>query len=145
MHSLFEEQIIQDSFKLNADLERTSEVSAEAMDYLPTWGQYSVGPESYLKTLSKIKQAVKIPVFGSLNGVTTGGWVEYAQKIQEAGADAFELNMYYLATDPDLTSTKLEEDLHRAGARYPQTGEHPIGHQAQPVRYGAAQLCSPVG
>jgi dihydroorotate dehydrogenase (fumarate) len=109
MHSLFEEQIIQESFKLNADLERMSEVSAEAMDYLPTWGQYSVGPDSYLKTLSKIKQAVKIPVFGSLNGVSTGGWVEYAQKIQDAGADALELNIYFLATDPEMTSSKLEE------------------------------------
>jgi len=109
MHSLFEEQIIQESFKLNADLERMSEVSAEAMDYLPTWGQYSIGSDSYLKTLSKIKQAVKIPVFGSLNGVSTGGWVEYAQKIQDAGADALELNIYFLATDLEMTSSKLEE------------------------------------
>jgi len=110
MHSLFEEQIIQESFKLHADLERTSAVSAEAMDYLPTWGQYSIGPETYLKTLGKIKQAVQIPVFGSLNGISTGGWVEYAQKIQDAGADALELNIYFMATDPDMTSAKLEED-----------------------------------
>ncbi len=109
MHSLFEEQIIQDSFKLHADLERTSEVSAEAMDYLPTWGQYSVGPESYLNTLSKIRREVKIPVFGSLNGISTGGWVEYAQRIQDAGADALELNIYFLATDPNLTGMELEE------------------------------------
>jgi dihydroorotate dehydrogenase (fumarate) len=109
MHSLFEEQIARESFKLHADLERTASVSAEAMDYLPTWGQYSVGPESYLKTLSKIKQMVKIPVFGSLNGVSSGGWVDYAQKIQDAGADALELNIYFLPTDPDMTSAKLEE------------------------------------
>jgi dihydroorotate dehydrogenase (fumarate) len=108
MHSLFEEQIIRDSFKLNADLERVAVLSAEALDGLPTWGQYSVGPESYLNALTKIKQAVKIPVFGSLNGISTGGWVEYAQKIQDAGADALELNIYFLATDPDMTSTELE-------------------------------------
>ena len=109
MHSLFEEQIIREGFKLNADLERTTSVSAEAMDYLPTWGQYSVGPESYLKTLGEIKQMVKVPVFGSLNGVSSGGWVDYAQKIQDAGADALELNIYFLPTDPDMTSAKLEE------------------------------------
>jgi len=109
MHSLFEEQIIQESFKLNADLERTSEVSAEAMDYLPTWGQYSVGPESYLKTLSKIKQAVKIPVFGSLNGVSTGGWIRYAKEMEQAGADALELNIFFVANDPQLSSEQVEE------------------------------------
>ena len=57
-----------------------------------------------MKTLRKIKQAVNIPVIGSLNGVSTGGWIEYAQKIEEAGADALELNLYYLATDLELTS-----------------------------------------
>ncbi len=108
MHSLFEEQIIHESLKLHEDLSRGAEAFAEAMDYLPTYGQYSVGPETYLETLRKIKRSVNIPVFGSLNGVSTGGWIEYAQKIQDAGADALELNIYYLATDPDLTSSELE-------------------------------------
>ena len=109
MHSLFEEQIIHESLKLHEDLSRGSESFAEALDYLPTYGQYSVGPETYLETLRKIKRSVNIPVFGSLNGVSTGGWIDYAQKIQDAGADALELNIYYLATDPDLTSSELEE------------------------------------
>lgn len=109
LHSLFEEQIIHESLKLHEDLTRGTEAFAEAMDYLPTYGQYSVGPETYLETLRKIKRAVNIPVFGSLNGVSTGGWIDYAQKIQDAGADALELNLYYLATDPDLTSSELED------------------------------------
>lgn len=109
MHSLFEEQIIQESLKLHEDLTRGAESFYEALDYLPNYGQYSIGPETYLQTLEKIKQAVKIPVFGSLNGVSTGGWVKYAQKIQDAGADGLELNIYYLATDPDLRSGELEE------------------------------------
>jgi dihydroorotate dehydrogenase (fumarate) len=109
MNSLFEEQIIHESLKLHNDLIRGTESYAEALTYLPDYGQYSIGPETYLNTLRKMKQAVSIPVLGSLNGVSTGGWIDYAQKIQDAGADALELNIYYLATDPDLTAVELEE------------------------------------
>jgi dihydroorotate dehydrogenase (fumarate) len=109
MHSLFEEQIIQESLKRHADLDRGTNQFYEALDYLPTYGQYSVGPETYLDALSKIKRSVNIPVLASLNGVSTGGWIEYAKKIQETGADGLELNIYYLATDTDLTSSELEE------------------------------------
>lgn len=109
MYSLFEEQIIHESLRLHRDLERGAESYAEALDYLPEIGQYSIGPDAYINHLRKAKQAVNIPVIGSLNGVSTGGWIEYAQKIEEAGADALELNLYYLATDPDLTSAELEE------------------------------------
>lgn len=108
LYSLFEEQIIQDSLKLHEDLERGAGQFVEAYDYLPTYGQYSIGPETYINHLSALKDAVEIPVIGSLNGVSTGGWIEYAQKMETAGADALELNLYYLATDPDLTSTELE-------------------------------------
>jgi dihydroorotate dehydrogenase (fumarate) len=109
MHSLFEEQIIQESLKLHEDLERGTESYAEAITYLPTFGQYSIGPGTYLGILKKVKQAVKIPVLGSLNGISAGGWIEYAQKIEDAGADALELNIYYLATNPAQTSAELED------------------------------------
>lgn len=108
MYSLFEEQIIQESLKLHRDLTRGTESYAEAISYLPDYGTYSIGPESYLEHLNKIKSAVNIPVIGSLNGVSTGGWVEYARKIEQAGADALELNLYFLATDPELSSAELE-------------------------------------
>lgn len=108
MYSLFEEQIIQESLKLHRDLTRGTESYAEAISYLPDYGTYSIGPESYLEHLNKLKSAVNIPVIGSLNGVSTGGWVEYARKIEQAGADALELNLYYLATDPELPSAELE-------------------------------------
>jgi dihydroorotate dehydrogenase (fumarate) len=108
MYSLFEEQIIQESLKLHRDLTRGTESYAEAISYLPDYGTYSIGPQSYLEHLNKIKSAVSIPVIGSLNGVSTGGWVEYARKIEQAGADALELNLYYLATDPELSSAELE-------------------------------------
>jgi len=110
MHSLFEEQIIRDSLKLDEDLSRGTESFAEALTYLPTFGQYTIGPETYLETLKNIKRAVNLPVMGSLNGASTGGWIEYAQKIEDAGADALELNIYYLATDPDQTSSELENE-----------------------------------
>lgn len=108
MYSLFEEQIIQESLKLDDDLSRGAHAFAEAMQYLPDYGMYSVGPDRYLKQVRKIKDAVGIPVIGSLNGVSTGGWIEYAQKIEQAGADALELNLYELATDPNLTGQELE-------------------------------------
>jgi len=109
MYSLFEEQIIQEGLKLDRDLSRGVESYAEALSYLPDYGLYSIGPEKYLDHLSKVKQMVKIPVIGSLNGVSTGGWVDYAKKIEQAGADALELNLYDLATDPNLTSAQLED------------------------------------
>ncbi len=109
MYSLFEEQIIQESLKLDSDLSRGTYSYAEALDYLPDYGMYSIGPEGYIDQLRKTKQEVHIPVIGSLNGISTGGWVDYAQKIEQAGADALELNLYDLATDIDLTSSELEE------------------------------------
>lgn len=113
MYSLFEEQILRDSYKIDADLDRGVESFPEALTYLPDYGQYSIGPETYLRHLRNLKSALSIPVIGSLNGVTDGGWVEYAQKIQDAGADALELNLYNLATDPEITCADLEaEYLH---------------------------------
>lgn len=109
MYSLFEEQIIQESLKLDRDLSRGAEAFYEATTFLPDYGTYSIGPETYLENLSRLKQAVDIPVIGSLNGVSDGGWVEYAKKIETAGADALELNLYTLPTNPDVTSAELED------------------------------------
>jgi dihydroorotate dehydrogenase (fumarate) len=108
MHSLFEEQIIREGHKLHEDIESTLFVHPESLDFFPDYGQYSIGPEKYLEHLKKVKEAVDIPVIGSLNGISTGGWIEYAQKIEEAGADALELNIYYLPTDVEISSAELE-------------------------------------
>ncbi len=110
MYSLFEEQINHDSFELDHYLERGTYSFAEAMSYLPDIGNYNLGPEPYLEHLHKIKQKVSIPVIGSLNGISSGGWIDYAHRIEDAGADALELNIYYLPTDPDLTAAELEDD-----------------------------------
>jgi dihydroorotate dehydrogenase (fumarate) len=108
MYSLFEEQIIREGLKLHEDLSRGAYSNSEALTYIPEIGQYSIGPETYLEQLRKVKQAVGVPVIGSLNGVSSGGWIDYARKIEDAGADALELNLYYLATDAGMTSAELE-------------------------------------
>ncbi len=100
MYSLFEEQIIHESLELDHFLFYGSEISAEIDSFYPKSGKYTLKAEAYIETLKKIKQAVNIPVIGSLNGVSTGGWIKYARKIEDAGADALELNLYYLPTDP---------------------------------------------
>lgn len=110
MYSLFEEQIIHDSLELDHYLTRGTNSFAEALTYLPDLGTYNMGPERYLDHLSGLKKAVSIPVIGSLNGVSKGGWVRYARLMQDAGADAVELNMYYLSADPDLTGQELEDN-----------------------------------
>jgi dihydroorotate dehydrogenase (fumarate) len=110
MYSLFEEQIIHESLELDHFLNQGTESFAESLTYFPNVGRYSLAPEKYIRTLEKTKRAVNIPVMGSLNGVSTGGWIEYARKIQDAGADGLELNLYYLPTDPNLTSSQLEDN-----------------------------------
>lgn len=109
MYSLFEEQIIQHSLEIDRLLSYGADSFAEALSYLPDHGTYSVGPERYLEQVRKLKRNLDIPVIGSLNGVSAGGWVEYARLIEDAGADALELNIYYVPTDPNLTSSELEQ------------------------------------
>ncbi|MEI6044122.1 MAG: dihydroorotate dehydrogenase-like protein [Chloroflexota bacterium] len=108
MYSLFEEQITHESRELDHFLSNETEHYAEALSYFPDLDFYNLEPEVYLEHLHKVKQAVNIPVIGSLNGISTGGWIEYARRIEEAGADALELNIYYIPTDPNLSSTELE-------------------------------------
>ena len=110
MYSLFEEQIIHESLELDHYLTRGTHAFAEAMTYLPDLGTYNIGPEKYVGHISALKKAVSIPVIASLNGVSKGGWVRYARLMQDAGADALELNMYYLPADPGLTGQELEDN-----------------------------------
>lgn len=109
MYSLFEEQIIHESLELDHFLSRGTDSFAEALTYLPDGGMYGVSPEKYLNHVSGLKKAVNIPVIGSLNGVSKGGWTRYAKRIEDAGADALELNLYYLVADPAMTSQQVED------------------------------------
>ena len=109
LHSLFEEQIMFESNHLDRFLTHGTESFAESLSYFPDLGNYKLGPDGYLDHVRRAKAAVGIPVIGSLNGVSTGGWIRYAKMIQEAGADALELNVYYIPTDPEMTSTQVEQ------------------------------------
>jgi dihydroorotate dehydrogenase (fumarate) len=108
--SLFEEQVVRTSLELDYFLSKGTDSFAEALTFLPEVGRYSIGPEAYVDRIKALKKAVHIPVFGSLNGVSSGGWIDYAHKIEEAGADALELNLYYLPTNSDLTSINIEDN-----------------------------------
>lgn len=107
MHSLFEEQILEEQFaRLHLDVH--AESSAEARSYFPRAHDYALGPGQYLEQIARIKAAVRLPVIASLNGTTTGGWIEYARRIEEAGADALELNVYHVSADPNETAAAVE-------------------------------------
>jgi dihydroorotate dehydrogenase (fumarate) len=111
MHSLFEEQITAEQLATISSIETHEESFAEALSYFPRLDQYALGPEQYLERIRHIKESAAVPVIGSLNGVTPAGWLEYARLIQQAGADALELNVYFLATDPHDTAESVERRL----------------------------------
>jgi dihydroorotate dehydrogenase (fumarate) len=132
MYSLFEEQIIREGLALHSALEEGAESFAEALTYLPHYGRYSVGADSYLDHLRKVKSAVDIPVIGSLNGFTGGGWIDYASKIEQAGADALELNLYVLPTNPDVSSMELEDSYAKLVREIRSTIQIPIALKLSP-------------
>jgi dihydroorotate dehydrogenase (fumarate) len=109
MHSLFEEQIDIESEELNRWLEYGSESFAESLHYLPDLENYNHGPEAYLEHLAKVKKAVEIPIIASLNGSSMGGWTRYAKMMEEAGADALELNTYHVAANAELPGPEVEQ------------------------------------
>jgi dihydroorotate dehydrogenase (fumarate) len=108
LFSLFEEEILHETRELDHYLTYGTESYAEAINYLPASNEFYLGPEEYLEHIRKAKAAVKIPIIGSLNGVSPGGWINYARKIESAGADAIELNLYYIPTDPALAGDDVE-------------------------------------
>lgn len=109
LHSLFEEQIRFEAEELHHYTTQGTESYAESTSYFPEPADYRLGPEEYLDHIRKTKQTVGIPIIASLNGSTTGGWTDYAQKMQQAGADALELNIYYVATELDLSAQQVED------------------------------------
>ncbi|MCC6847197.1 MAG: dihydroorotate dehydrogenase-like protein [Deltaproteobacteria bacterium] len=108
LSSLFEEQLEIESHDLDRHLTRGTESYAEALSYFPAAEAYRLGPDAYLDHVARVKAAVDVPVIGSLNGVSSGGWVQYARLIEEAGADALELNVYFIPTDPEVDGSAVE-------------------------------------
>lgn len=109
MYSLFEEQIAHESEELDHYLSYGTNSYAEALTYFPSPEEYHLEPDEYMKHLRRAKESLGIPIIGSLNGITAGGWLHYAKLMQEAGADALELNVYYIPADPELPATDVED------------------------------------
>ena len=109
MYSLFEEQITFDSLYVDHYLRSNADSFAESLSYFPEMDQYNVWPDEYLKLIRRAKETVDIPIIGSLNGVSMGGWTNYASLIEDAGADALELNIYYVPTSLEITGREVED------------------------------------
>jgi dihydroorotate dehydrogenase (fumarate) len=108
LHSLFEEQVTIEEERLNDFLLTGTEHYAEALTYFPSVDSFRFAPDEYVEYIRKVKDSVAIPVMGSLNGTSKGGWIRYAKEIEQAGADAIELNIYLLPTDPGMTGAEVE-------------------------------------
>ncbi|HVQ36270.1 MAG TPA: hypothetical protein VMS31_01970, partial [Pyrinomonadaceae bacterium] len=108
MYSLFEEQITFDGFYVDHYLTSGIDSFAESLSYLPEMHSYNVSPDEYMNLIRRAKEAVDIPIIGSLNGISAGGWTDYAVLMEEAGADAIELNVYYIPTNADLNGNEVE-------------------------------------
>src|SRR5262249_24315501 len=132
MHSLFEEQVVREEAALTRAIETPKESFAEALSYFPEPNEFELGPEEYLEQLRRVKAAVGVPVIGSLNGTTEGGWLSYARLIAQAGADGLELNLYELATDPAEAGDEVERRQLR-GVRAVQEWVHiPVAVKLSP-------------
>ncbi|HXX64532.1 MAG TPA: dihydroorotate dehydrogenase-like protein [Bacteroidota bacterium] len=140
MYSLFEEQIAHESAELNHYLSYGTESFAEALTYFPEADDYNLGPEEYVEHLHKAKQSLGIPVIGSLNGISTGGWVKFAKRIAEAGADAIELNVYYIPTDPNLTGSDVEDRYLEVLRAVKETVKIPVAMKLSPFFSSMANM-----
>lgn len=132
MHSLFEEQLVAEQMAAHKHIDTFSGLNAEAGDWFPATSDFVLGPDQYLEQIRKIRAAVKVPVIGSLNGATPGGWIDYAKMIQQAGASALELNLYALPSDPSQDAHAIEQEQLFIIRRVKQAVTIPIGVKLSP-------------
>jgi dihydroorotate dehydrogenase (fumarate) len=140
MHSLFEEQLTLEKYELHHHLTYGTESFAESLTYFPEPTTFRVGPEEYLDHIRKAKEQVDIPIIGSLNGCSVGGWTNYAHLIQQAGASALELNIYYVPTDIDLTSHEIENTYIDILARVKAAVTIPVAVKLSPYFTNTANM-----
>jgi len=131
-HSIFEEQLTHEAVELSHNLDQGTESFAEALNYFPVAEDFKLGPEEYLSQIRKAKKAVNIPVIGSLNGHTMGGWTDYAKQIELAGADALELNIYFLATQLETTPDEVENNYEEIIKAVKSTVNIPVAVKLSP-------------
>jgi len=140
MYSLFEEQITFDSYYIDYHLTHAVDSYAESLSYFPEMQGYNVWPEEYMNLIRKAKQAVDIPIIGSLNGVSEGGWTDYAALMEDAGADAVELNVYYVATNPQISSIEVERIYLDILGAVKQTVSIPVAMKLSPYFTSTANM-----
>jgi dihydroorotate dehydrogenase (fumarate) len=140
LHSLFEEQINLESHELDRFLWDSADVSAESTSIFPDLANYNIGPDGYLEHIRKAKQAVGIPVIASLNGVSRGGWVSYAREMQQAGADAIELNVYFIPAEPESDAREIEKLYLDLVTEIRQTVTVPVAVKVGPYFSAFAQM-----
>ena len=140
MHSLFEEQIAMEQRATLHHIEVHAESFAEALSYFPNPEDYNLGPQEYLEQIRRIKAMVDLPVIASLNGATGRGWVDYAKLMEEAGANAIELNVYFLATDLDEPGTTLEERVVAIARSVKQAVRVPVAVKLSPYFSSVANV-----
>jgi dihydroorotate dehydrogenase (fumarate) len=138
--SLFEEQIDLESQAVHSDLSRGSESFAESLNYLPDLQNYNLGPQLYLELIHKAKLSVSIPVIASLNGASPGGWIRYAQLMEQAGATAIELNIYGFETDPHRTGAKVEQSCYELVKQIKGSVRIPVAVKLSPFYSAMANL-----
>lgn len=141
MHSLFEEQLRAEQFNRDHVLHAHSESNPEGLSLFPHAPNYPLGPDQYLEQLRKIKQAVDVPVIASLNGVTPSGWLEYAALIEQAGADALELNVYAIASDPKVRAVELESQTVEMVRAVKQHTSLPLAVKLSPFYTSLVNFC----
>ena len=140
MHSLFEEQLVLEARELNRHLTAGTESYAESLSYFPELSHFVVGPEEYLDHVRKAKRRVKVPIIASLNGCSSGGWTKYARNLQEAGADALELNIYFLAAKADTEGAAVEEEYIRILKAVKQNVDIPVAVKLSPFFSSMANM-----
>jgi dihydroorotate dehydrogenase (fumarate) len=138
--SLFEEQLALESLAVDSDLARGTESFPEAANFFPDLRTYNLGPDGYLELIRHAKEAVKIPVIASLNGVSSGGWLEYARLMEEAGADAIELNIYSIATDPAISGAEVEQGFIELVKQLKRTLRIPLAVKLSPFFSAPANI-----
>lgn len=140
MYSLFEEQIALDSYYIDYYLSQGADSYPESLNYLPEMQGYNVWPTEYMNLIRRAKEAVDIPIIGSINGITPGGWTDYAALIEEAGADALELNVYYIPTDVDMSGQKVEDLYVEILAAVRKTVSIPVSMKLNPYFSSTANM-----
>lgn len=140
MRSLFEEQLEMEQRALTCLLEMPAESHSEATSYFPYYEEYQLTPDKYLKQIGQLKSALTIPVIASLNGFRPGGWTDYAQRFENAGADAIELNLYHVITDPLLSAAEVEADMLATVRSVTSSVKIPIGVKISSFHTAPAQF-----